>query len=320
MLQQTQVRTVIPYWTRWMEALPTLQALAKAAPDRVLKLWEGLGYYSRARNLQKAARFIMERHGGVFPTDFEAILELPGVGRYTAGAVASIAFAQPRPIVDGNVARVLARYLGIKGDLKSKETISQLWETAEALVRAAESPSDFNQGLMELGATVCLPRNPLCEACPIQRKCFAFQKGMTASLPVVSKRLTPTRRVFRAVLLVENGRIFMRKRRSDAVNADFWELPNIEAGPEAPMKSLEALLGGTPECRGRVCVVKHTITRFRMVLEVFSVESRRGAPDGKWLNASELETFPVVNAHRKALEQLELLPPRKPSTGKDLME
>src|SRR5690349_4448454 len=163
MLQQTQVKTVIPYWERWMRELPTIEALAKAKPDRVLKLWEGLGYYSRARNLQKAAQLILAGHDGVFPGDLEKILGLPGIGPYTAGAISSIAFGLPAPIVDGNVTRVLARYLGIRGDPKSRETKNALWEAAGRLVNAAHDLNacgDFNEALMELGATVCLPHQP----------------------------------------------------------------------------------------------------------------------------------------------------------------
>src|ERR1035437_6082269 len=214
MLQQTQVKTVLPYWERWMRALPTIAALAKAKPHTLHKLWEGLGYYTRVRNLQRAARLIVEQHGGRFPNDFDALLALPGIGPYTAGAVCSIAFDQPQPILDGNVIRVLTRLCGIGGDPRERKTNARLWQLAKELVlRAAEtdartsaSPhashtrcdgatarrvtppasrpcSQFNQSLMELGALVCTPRQPRCGVCPIAKHCVAYQEDRVDQLP-----------------------------------------------------------------------------------------------------------------------------------------
>src|SRR5438552_2719593 len=156
MLQQTQVKTVLPYWERWMQALPDIESLAKARTETIHKLWEGLGYYTRVRNLQKAAQVIMEIHGGRFPRDFEAVLALPGIGRYTAGAICSIAFNQPKPILDGNVIRVLTRLFGIGGNPRETQVRSKLWEIAhELVVEAAQTPALLNQSLMELGALIC---------------------------------------------------------------------------------------------------------------------------------------------------------------------
>src|SRR6266496_4578583 len=203
MLQQTQVKTVVPYWTRWMSELPTVKALAAAGPDRVLKLWEGLGYYTRARNLQKAAQRIVEFHRGKFPENFDDILALPGVGRYTAGAIASIAFHQPRPILDGNVMRVLTRIFGIAADPREKKTNAQLWQITEELVHYAshvahhEFPcSRLNQSLMELGALICTPRSPRCERCPVNRLCVARHRGWQEKLPKIGRRETRTARRF----------------------------------------------------------------------------------------------------------------------------
>ena len=184
MLQQTQVKTVWPFWERWMRELPTVAALAAARPERVLKLWEGLGYYTRARNLQRAAQLIVARPGGEFPTQFDEMLALPGIGRYTAGAIGSIAFNQPAPILDGNVMRVLTRLFALTGNPREKETNARLWQLAEQLVRAAAAVdfksqisnlkfplagpcSALNQALMELGALVCTPRSPQCPRCPL---------------------------------------------------------------------------------------------------------------------------------------------------------
>ena len=283
MLQQTQVKTVIPYWERWMRELPTVAALAGAKEERVLKLWEGLGYYSRARNLQKAARMIVEK-GGVFPRTHEEILELPGVGRYTAGAIGSIAFGLATPIVDGNVARVLTRYLGIFGNPKSRATSEALWEAAGKLVRAAEARGDLNEGMMELGATVCLPSNPECGRCPVRMKCFAFKNGAVERLPEMAARVAAKRKVERVAVVVKGGKILLRKRADGVVNAGFWELPAVEES----------------EGLKRLCDVKHTIMNYRITTELFAIEG------GKWsrcklFNISDLSRVPLVSAHRKGL-------------------
>jgi A/G-specific adenine glycosylase len=306
MLQQTQVKTVIPYWERWIRELPSVAALAKAKPERVLKLWEGLGYYSRVRNLQKAAQQIVQKHGGVFPSRFEEILELPGVGRYTAGAIGSIAFGLATPIVDGNVARVLARYLGLRGDPKSRETNAALWESAARLVKAAHdfgACGDLNEALMELGATVCLPRQSECVRCPVQQKCFARKNGQTGELPEIAARPASEARVFRAALIRRGGKILVRQRPEGVVNAGFWELPNIEAGRETPAQSFQRLFGGSEFSSERLCDVKHTIMRFRISLEIFALEAGRGS-DCKWLKTINLGSVPLVNAHRRALAKL----------------
>jgi A/G-specific adenine glycosylase len=296
MLQQTQVKTVIPYWERWMRELPTIQTLADAAPETVLKLWEGLGYYSRARNLQSAARQIVARHNSNFPKLLPEILELPGVGRYTAGAVASIAFGLPTPIVDGNVARVFTRHLGLRGDPKSWETNQALWSVAERLVGATSACSDLNQGLMELGATVCLPRQPLCGSCPIKKGCFAVENQMTQALPEIAPRRAATSRTFRANLIRNNGHILLQKRPEGVVNSGFWEMPNSEVN--------------TVLKQGALCRIKHTITRYRMTLEV--VESKEVERNGSWISLTQLPALPIVSSHKKALQKLGLMPPSKP--------
>jgi A/G-specific adenine glycosylase len=242
MLQQTQVKTVIPYWERWLRALPTVEAAAAASPDKIHKLWEGLGYYTRARNLQKAARQIVERHGGKFPRSFDDILALPGIGRYTAGAICSIAFNQPTPILDGNVIRVLTRVFGILKNPREKKTNAQLWQLAERLVihganlepralRPAPHASHLNQSLMELGALICTPRNPQCKICPVGKLCVAFQENRVNELPNLGKRETATARHFVAFVAERNGRFLVRQRPAGIVNAHLWEFPNVEIDP-----------------------------------------------------------------------------------------
>lgn len=300
MLQQTQVKTVIPYWERWMRALPTIEALATAREERVLKLWEGLGYYSRARNLHKAAQQIVARHGGEFPKRFDEILELPGIGRYTAGAIASIAFGQAAAIVDGNVIRVLTRLFALRGNRKDRLLIERIWKNAQVLVTAAkrvEACSQLNQGLMELGALVCLPRDPNCGVCPLSARCKARARNLTHLLPESPQRPVATARLFRAVLVRRGDGLFLRQRPIGLVNAGFWELPNEEA-------AIGSSAAGEP-----LVVIRHSITRYRITLEVYAANQAAG--EGELVAGQRLARLPLVNAHRRALEKLGIVPTRK---------
>jgi A/G-specific adenine glycosylase len=352
MLQQTQVKTVLPYWERWMRELPTIQAAAKASPDKIHKLWEGLGYYTRVRNLQKAARQIVEKHNGKFPDNFDDVLALPGIGRYTAGAICSIAFNQPTPILDGNVIRVLTRVFGIRENPREKKTNGQLWRLAQELVahvslatchlshpksrtsrlrytslrqgtRDEDQPahkatarqsedeiipicSPLNQSLMELGALVCMPRNPQCRMCPVKKICVAFRDNRTGELPNLGKRTTATARHFIAFVVGQRGRFLVRQRPGGVVNAHLWEFPNVEIGvrlsepqhaqlqsaagkipatngtrtrcgsgdprSESVADVAKQILGFTPKELTPLCTVKHSITRYRITLEAFRVQ------------------------------------------------
>ena len=332
MLQQTQVKTVIPFWERWMRALPTIQAAAEVDSAKLHKLWEGLGYYTRVRNLQKAAQVIVAQHGGQFPETFDQVLALPGIGRYTAGAVCSIAFNQPTPILDGNVIRVLTRVFGIAENPKEKATNAQLWQLAEELVAHAKAPSSqsknlpafavsaalrennscsfLNQSLMELGATVCTPRTPQCLACPIQKNCLAFESGRTETLPNLGKREAPTARRFFAFAIEADGKFLVRQRPADVVNAHLWEFPNVEVGERTgepaevlaelnllPMNALQA----APIRPLRT--VKHSITRYRITLEAFNV-SLKSAPNktgSAWKSPEQLQALAFTSAHKKLL-------------------
>ena len=308
MLQQTQVKTVMPYWERWMAALPTIESLARAKPETIHKLWEGLGYYTRVRNMQKAAQLIMEKYEGRFPGEYDEVLALPGVGRYTAGAICSIAFDQTRPILDGNVIRVLARFFGIEGDPREKRTNEKLWALAENLVRrAGESPGALNQALMELGALVCTVKTPKCEACPLATGCFGFRKQRVTELPQLPKRAKGIRRVFHAFIVEKRGRFLVRQRPAGVVNAHLWEFPNEE---------VDALNGNRKELendRNRAlepfCTIKHSITRYRMTLRAFKLNGnrRRGSLRGRWLRLDELRGLPFTAAHKKVLDQLSRL-------------
>lgn len=313
MLQQTQVKTVIPYWERWMRELPTVQSLASARPEKALKLWEGLGYYTRARNLQRAAAAIVTEHSGRFPKIFDEVLALPGIGRYTAGAICSIAFNQPVPILDGNVVRVLARLFGIGENPREKNANARFWKLAETLVRKAaraqrgraRNCSALNQSLMELGATLCTPRRPKCLACPVRRKCVARSEGRTTELPALGPTPASIERRFVAFVVQKRGRFLVRRRPAGVVNARLWEFPNFEvAGGRADILRLAKGVVGACRVSLDPCFrVKHTITRYRITVDVFRVEALKDssirAPGRRWCSLSGLEKLAFPSAHRK---------------------
>lgn len=228
MLQQTRVSAVMPYYERFLRALPDVPALASVPDEELMKLWEGLGYYSRARNLKKAAQIVMDEHSGVLPASFEALISLPGIGSYTAGAVASIAFGLPVPAVDGNVLRVVSRVKGSRGNIAdARVKRSMEAEIAKILPRACAG--DFNQSLMELGATVCLPNGaPLCKQCPLASRCVAAKENLTAEIPVKAakkKRRIEQKTVF---VILSDGCVALQKRGETGLLASLWEFPNAD--------------------------------------------------------------------------------------------
>jgi A/G-specific adenine glycosylase len=320
MLQQTQVKTVMPYWDRWMSELPTIASLANAKPEKIHKLWEGLGYYTRVRNMQKAAQFIERNHCGKFPHTFDEVLALSGIGRYTAGAICSIAFNQPTPILDGNVIRVLTRVFGIAENPKEKTANAQLWTLAEELVVHAScftshaSPcSHLNQSLMELGALICTPREPKCLICPIAKSCFAFQNNRVGDFPNLEKRAAPTTRRFTAFVVENCGRFLVRQRPEGVVNAHLWEFPNLELNgtPLNPSAAAKELFGFIPKELKPLCTIKHSITRYRITVDAFcmageSLGTRGARPSGAgvWQTLAELERLSFPSAHKKILKSI----------------
>jgi A/G-specific adenine glycosylase len=244
MLQQTKVDTVIPYFQKFIEQFPTLEALAEADEEEVLKAWEGLGYYSRVRNLHAAVKEVKEQYGGKIPDNREQFAKLKGVGPYTTGAVLSIAYGIPEPAVDGNVMRVLSRIFLVWEDI-SKTGTRKLFEAIVRQIISRENPSYFNQALMELGALICTPRNPACLLCPVQAHCRAFAEGVQAELPVKTKKTNVKQMpIIAAVLKDENGKVLIHKRSSEGLLANLWEFPNCEAadGQTSQEKQLEAFL------------------------------------------------------------------------------
>ncbi len=282
MLQQTQVRTVIPYFTRWMERFPTVTALAEAPLEEVLRHWAGLGYYARARHLHAAARRVVEYHGGVLPADLDALLALPGIGRYTAGAILSIAFGVRAPILDGNAIRVFSRLFLVEGDPGSARVQRRLWELAEALV-PQDAPGDFNQGVMELGATVCLPEEPHCEACPLAGECAALATGRVAEVPWVRRRARTVWEEHVCAVLREQDRVLMVRRPPESLWGGLWELPRARRRSEESLAECAAramresvALEVTPGAS--LAVTRHVVTHHRITLHALAVEVARGTP------------------------------------------
>jgi A/G-specific adenine glycosylase len=232
MLQQTRVDTVIPYFNNFIAQFPTIDSLAEADEEKVLKAWEGLGYYSRARNLQAGVREVQESYNGIVPNTAEEISKLKGVGPYTTGAILSIAYGVPEPAVDGNVMRVMSRILSIWDDIGKTKTRQQF----EGIIReiiSKENPSYFNQGLMELGALICVPANPACLLCPVQKHCKAFEEGVQRELPVKSKKKQPKSVAMAAVVIEDDkGNVIIHKRPSKGLLANLWEFPNHETVSE----------------------------------------------------------------------------------------
>lgn len=307
MLQQTQVKTVIPYWERWMRTLPTIETFAKAKPPTFLKLWEGLGYYTRVHNAHKAAIFIVENFAGKIPTNYDEVLALPGIGRYTAGAICSIAFNQPTPIVDGNVIRVLARLFGILGNPKDKTINAQFWKRAEELVLISSKLADrnnavshFNQSLMELGALICTPRSPSCERCPVQKTCVAINTNRVEQLPELEKRQAATERKFVAFVVEKNNRWLVQQRPAGVVNAHLWEFPNLEVPVGSKALQSDALFTANKK---PLFTIRHTITRYRFQMDVFSGMTKADT-SGKWVSKSELAKLAFSSAHRQIANRI----------------
>lgn len=312
MLQQTQVATVIPYFNRFIERFPDFQSLAAAGEQEVLRLWQGLGYYSRARNLQAAARRVVTDFGGVLPTDVTQLRTLPGVGRYTAGAVASIAFDRRAPILDGNVTRVLCRLDAVRDDPRERLAAARLWDRAEAIL-PPRRVGNFNSALMELGATVCTPRGPRCGGCPVRMHCAASAEGMTEQIPPPRKaRPTPLER--RWVFCIRHQRDgaerwLLEQRPPRGRWAGMWQLVTIEADADNGVPNPRTLLLPVPIRRlSGIGQVAHALTHRRYIFDAYRCEAVGATMEDtatrRWVSLQELDAFPLPRPHLKIVEML----------------
>jgi A/G-specific adenine glycosylase len=298
MLQQTTVKAVLPYYRRFLGRFPTIRTLAAAPREAVLAAWSGLGYYRRARHLHAAARRIVKEHGGRFPRLLEEALALPGIGRYTAGAILSIACGRRLPVLDGNVSRVLARLFLLRGDNTTAARRRRLWRLAAALVKVAPDPGDLNQALMELGATVCTPANPECGRCPVASRCSARAAGAQDRVPAPRRRREPIRLRATVALVRRRGRYLMRRREGTGLMVGLWEFPAVAADRAGrPPDGLRVALGEP------IATVRHTITYRRYLVEVRKGRLLREPPrrNYRWVDPRDVARLPTSSLVSKVL-------------------
>lgn len=318
MLVQTTVAAVIPYFDRFLRRFPDVRSLAEADEDAVLKAWEGLGYYRRARQLHAAARQVMEQHGGTIPDDADAVRALPGVGRYIAGAVLSFAFDRPEPIVEANSQRVLARLVARADDLGSAAARAGIWQVAGRLVPPARA-GDFNQALMDLGALVCTPRQPSCLLCPLSSRCQARRLGLQDAIPRIARKPPPTAVAEACALIGRHGRLLIVQRGPGRLWERFWEFPTVHvAGPDPAGRSfgepvglgegVRRLTGITATVGPRVATIRYGVTKYRVALEVSRGDARSGRPrpgpgliDARWVEPERLRDYTFSSAGRRIL-------------------
>lgn len=313
MLQQTQVKTVIPYYQRWMEQFPTVKVLAQADQQQVLKVWQGLGYYARARNLHRAAQEVVEKFGGQFPKSLEAAIALPGIGRTTAGGILSAAFNQPVPILDGNVKRVLTRLIAL--ERSPNKALKLLWQLSTNLLDL-QQPRDFNQALMDLGATVCTPKNPACLLCPWKEPCLAYNLNMQNELPISESRAPlPHKKIGVAVIWDDQGKILIDRRRQEGLLGGLWEFPGGKIEPEETVEAcikreIQEELGIEVEVGDRLITIDHTYTHFHVTLNVHHCRHLSGEPQPiecdeiRWVTLAEIDQFPFPKANVQIIQAL----------------
>lgn len=309
MLQQTQVATAIPYFERFLARFPDIRALANSDLDDVLRVWEGLGYYARARNLHKAARYLVDHCHGTIPNSSSELIRLPGIGLYTAAAIASIAFGEHVPVVDGNVLRVFCRFWGIRKPAKHPSVADIIRKRLEILI-ANVSPSSFNQAIMELGAVTCTVRNPLCTACLLRHKCYAFRHDQTDVLPVIQRsRKTPHRQMAAGVIW-KRGRLLLARRPETGMLGGLWEFPgggwNEDEGPaDALERSLRKSTGLRVYVGASYAAIRHAYSHFRITVTPFRCEWRSGRPVSRewpafrWIWPRNLKDYPLHRTSRK---------------------
>jgi A/G-specific adenine glycosylase len=324
MLQQTTVAAVVPYFERFLKRFPKLESLAAAKEEEVLRLWEGLGYYSRARNIHKAARLIVSESAGAFPGDVPALLELPGIGRYTAGAIASFAFDRRAPILEANTLRLYCRLLGFRGDPRSAAGQKALWDFAERIV-PRKQPGLFNQALMELGGAVCTLETPACPQCPVRTSCVALANGWQHEIPVRAARVAPTPVTEVAVAVRRRGKYLMLKRPPGERWAGLWDFVRF-AWNRGERMSAATVTGAVYAHAGlevkiaeRIAEIRHSVTRFRITLCCYAADWQAGELDGsrrqfRWIAPQKFATLPLSVTGRKLARLVQARSARSPSS------
>jgi A/G-specific adenine glycosylase len=314
MLQQTQVNTVIPYYQRFIRRFPDMERLAVAGLQDVLKEWEGLGYYARARNLHKAAGVVLEKFGGNIPDHWDGFKSLPGVGDYIASAVLSIAFNKPYAVVDGNVKRVLARLTAMDAPVNQSASYKRFRRVAEALLDH-EDPGTFNQAVMELGAVVCRPGKPDCKICPVKRWCLAFQSNQAAAYPKSLERPAPPLQYLTIGVIIKSGRTLIVRRPEDGLLGGLWEFPTGRIGPGETSESacsriIKEQVNLRASIRSKLTAIRHAYTHFKITADVFvcdSISGRvklKGPVDYRWVGLADLKKYPFPKANNKFIPML----------------
>ncbi len=314
MLQQTRRETVVPYYRRFLERFPTIQALAAAEQQEVLKAWAGLGYYARARSMHAAARQAVEKFGGELPTNRHDLLSLPGIGPYTVGAILSLAFGQDEPVLDGNVRRVLCRLALLREDPGRPAVQRDLWATARALLIAGQA-GRVNEALMELGATLCLPRRPRCGDCPLADLCRAHREGAEEEVPLRRKRAPLPHRTVTAAVIVQGERVLLAQRRPEDMLGGLWEFPGGtcregESLADCLRREIAEELGLEVAVGEKVAALRHAYTHFRVTLHLFFCRPLAGRPrplecaDLRWVTPEEAADLPMSRLDRRVVEIL----------------
>jgi A/G-specific adenine glycosylase len=310
MLQQTRVETVIPYYQRWMERFPTIAALAEAEQQEVLAAWEGLGYYSRARNLQYAAQIVIKDYGGELPHITCELRKLPGIGRYSAGAIASIAFGLDEPALDGNIRRVMARVFNVSQPVSSPAGEQRLWKLVGENLPPGQAGA-YNQALMELGALICIPRLPRCEVCPLVETCQAYALGVQAQRPVKQVKASIPHYTVTAGVISQQGQVLITQRPLEGLLGGMWEFPGGKQSPGEELisclkRDLNEELGVEVQIGNPLGVYRHAYTHFRVTLHAFCCQlAGRQAPqalqvrDLRWVNPQELSGYPMGKIDRQ---------------------
>lgn len=320
MLQQTRVDTVAPYYRRFLSSFPTVKALAEATLDRVLKSWEGMGYYARARNLHKAAGILLDERGGRVPESVDALMALPGIGKSTAGAIAAIAFRREAPVLDSNVKRVVARLYAVRKPVRSPSVERALWEYSRRMILPGKG-RETALAMMDLGSMVCTPRNPDCAACPLERWCAARRLGRQEAIPPKpAKRRLPRRDVAVAVIGNRQGRLLIDRRPADGLLGGLWEFPRGtrepgETLPEALVRGIREELGIDVDILDGIGTIRHGFSHFRVTLHAFRCRKRAGrirsSREWRWAAPGELKRIAFPRADRKLMDIIaSLRPPR----------